>query len=260
MRIQLRALGMTMFALSLAGLAFSQTGSSQKVRKLFVKPGFGFDYFSRTINWDEKKYTSKIKSYFITAGVEYAPIEKLSLTALAGYGSTNPNGMVFRHLPFSVDYEAGGISGFVLGAEAATKSLFPVGNFEIDIQARFVVYLGRTKTMDVTDLAVKGQLQGKATWSQFTVGPVVTYKGFNYFSPYVALGINKFWGSFKMDQTIQDLTGNEQKDFKGDGLFQLAVGAAYEFTDTISLKGEARLLPHKNGVDFGATATLTLTF
>lgn len=260
MKIRLRALAITLFALSLAGLAFSQTGSSRKVRTLLVKPGLGFDYFSRTVSWDEKKYTSKIKSYFITAGVEYAPIEKLSLTALAGYGSANANGLVFRQLPFSVDLEAGGISGLVLGAEAATKNLIPVGNFEIDFEARFVVYLGSTKTMDVTGLAVKGQVQGKPAWNQFTVGPVVTYKGFYYFSPYFAVGINKFWGSFKMDQTIQDLTGSEKKDFKGEGLIHLAIGTAYEFSDTISVKGEARFLPHKNGVDFGAMARLTLTF
>jgi len=245
---------------SLAGLVFAQTPATKRAPRLLVRPGLGFEYSSRTITWDNKKYTSQMKSYFAAAGVEYDVFEKLTVAALFGYGSTNGNGLVFRNLPFSVDYEAGGIGGFVLGGELATKKLLLVGNFEIDAQAQFVYYVGSSKTFALGDLAVQGSVTGKPKWSQFIVGPVVAYKGFSYFTPYFAACFNYLSGNFKMNETVQDLTGSEDKAFKGDGYFHVAVGATYELTDYLSLKGEGRLLPRKGGLDYGALVKAVFVF
>jgi len=252
----------TFLLLSLTGLAFAQPASTQRSPRWLIRPGLGFDYFSRTISWDSNNttYTSKMNSYFVTAGVEYDAFEKLTVAALFGYGSTNGNGLVFRHLPFSVDYEAGGMGGFVLGAELATKKLIPLGEFEINAQAQFVYYVGSSKTFALGDLGVQGSVTGKTKWTQYVVGPVVSYKGFEYFHPYFAACFNYLSGDFKMDETVQDLTGSEDKTFKSNGYFHLAVGATYEFTDYFSLKGEGRLLPRKGGLDYGIMAKAVFTF
>ena len=35
-----------------------------------ISPGIGFEYFSRTINWDDNTSTSELKSHFFTLDTE----------------------------------------------------------------------------------------------------------------------------------------------------------------------------------------------
>ncbi len=54
-----------------------------------------------------------------------------------------------------------------------------------------------------------------------------------------------------MDQTVQDLKGSEDKKISGKSVISIALGAIYEFTDALSIKGEASFMPSRNDVDLG---------
>lgn len=245
--------------LVLVSFSFGQVEEKGIFQNMSMKTGFGFEYFSRTIKWDKGKFSSKLKSYFFTLNTEFKLQEGLSVGAFLGYSLSNYDSMIFRNLPFSLELGVGGISGFIFGAEIE-KSFFSYKDFEIGGYGQFVYYLGRKKDWDIPGLAVKGTAEGKPSWMRGLVGPVITYKGFDYFSPYFCLGFNKLWGTFKMDQTVQDLKGSEEKKISGKSLFSATFGTLYEITKAISFKGEANIMPFKDGVDLGLMIRITYSF
>lgn len=243
----------------LASLLVASPSSGEEGLKFAIKPGVGIEYFSRTLHWDEDSQTSKLTSFLTVLNAEREIQEGFSLTGLLGYSSSNFNGLVFRQLPFSIDFQAGGIGGILFGIEGA-KRIVSFDTFEIGGLAQFVIYLGMEKEWPVPGLSVEGKVSGKASWMRAVFGPTLTYKGFDNFSPFVSVSFNKLWGKFKMNQVIQTLDGEEEKKVYGESLFGLSAGAMYDVSDRFSLKGEASLLPHKNGVDAGISIKALYSF
>jgi len=239
-----------LFTLNLTCLSFAQIQSQEGPQKIKLKPALGFEYFSRTINWDENKYNSTLKSYLFMANLEFVIQEGFSLGLLLGYSSSNCDGMIFRQLPFSVELEVGGISGYLFGAEI-NKNVISYGDFELDLFAQFVYSLGVKNTWDIPGLNVESTAEGKPSWMRAVAGPLVSYQGWDYFYPYLSVNFNYLWGTFEMEETVQTLKGTEDKKFTGDGLFGFSLGAIYKATDSFSLKGEASFIPYKNGIDLG---------
>jgi len=237
------------FVLTLNCFSFAQAPEEGLLQDVSIKPGLGFEYFSRTISWDEDN-SSKLKSYFFTFNVEFEIKEGFSLSAILGYSLSNFDSLIFRQLPFSVELGVGDIKGFILGTELR-KSLFHIRNIEIEGLGQFLYYLGIKEEWEIPGLAVGGTVEGKPSWMRASIGPVFTYRGCDYFYPYLYVNFNKLWGTFKMDQEVKDLKGSEDQKITGKSVFSASLGAIYELSDAFNIKGEVSLMPFKDGVDLG---------
>jgi len=230
-----------------------------------MKLGLGLEYFSRTLAWDDDTRSSPMTAAFGSLRLDFEIQKGFTLAAFLGYGFSNFNGLVFRGLPFSLDYEAGAAGGFLGGIEAE-KSLFSAGDFEIGIQAQYVFSLGSTKSLMITDLNQNGTAVGKATWMRVQAGPVVRYTGYQDLTPYLAITYNRLWGTYTMNETVQELTGAEEKKIAGAGSIGAAFGIVYEPFPNFSLKGEVAAIPYKKiaasglGVDFGGSIKAIVSF
>lgn len=234
-----------LIALCLPRFSFSQFQDEPSLR---IKPGIHFEYFSRKITWDDKTHTSDVKSFMIALNTEFEMEWGLSLNGIVGFAMTSFDGLVFRQLPFSVELEVGSIEGFILGAELK-KSLFSLNNLEIGVFGQIVHNIGIKKDWDITVLSVQGTVTGKPTWTRASVGPEFRYTGWERFYPYLRVGYNKLWGTFKMDQAIQTLSGTEKKEINEKNVFEGTLGSILELGKGFSLKGEIRMIPYSGGID-----------
>ena len=250
------------FTLNLTYLSFAQLETEERGPSINLKPALGFEFFSRTISWngeDENSYSSELKSYLCTLNMEFEIQESLFLSLLLGYSSSNYDEMTFRELPISVELDVGGISGFLFGGEI-NKNLISSGDFGIGLLGQFVFCLGIKNEWEIPGLAVTGKVEGNPTWMRAAVGPFFSYHILNYFYPYLFFGFNYLWGSFKMEETIQSLEGSENKKFSAEALIGISLGAIYEITDKISLKGEVSVHPYKENIDFGFMIKVAYVF
>lgn len=240
--------------------SFAQFQEEEITQKITIKPSIGFEYFNREIDlftynseedgWDKDEESTKLKPYFFTISIEFELQEGFSVTPILGYSVSKYDSIIFRKLPFSIELDVGGIKGYIFGGEIK-KSFFYIKDIEIGGIGQFVYYLGRKEEWEMPGLNVKGQAVGKPYWMRGSVGPVFTYRGSDYFYPYLYINFNKLWGNFKMDQIIQDINGSEEKKISGKSIFSASFGAVYEISEAFSFKGEANIMPFKGGVDIG---------
>jgi hypothetical protein len=242
--------------LALAAGASAQDAGTSQVR---IRTAFGAEYFNRQITWDSETYTSKLNSLLFTFSLEVEPLKGLSVTLIGGYSMDSFNGLVFRQLPFSIDLETDYLSGLLVGG-GLRKNFVVSSEFEMDLEAEFVTYLGSNNTWTISGLNEDGTLTGKARWYRIQAGPVFWYKGFMYFSPYVRVTFDKLWGTFSVEEDVGPLAGLEDKPIDGQALFSLALGTLYEPGKSIGLKGEVFVLPRSGGLDYGARGKIILSF
>ncbi len=250
-------------------LIFTRFSSAQDqkegmFRAVSITPGIGFEFFSRTIAWDDaldNQYTSKLKSSFFTFNTEFEFAKGFFFNAILGYAmpGSSYNELTFRELPISVELEVGTIKGYLVGAEIK-KSLVYAKDLQVDILGQFFYYMGTKKEWEIPDLAVEGTVEGDPSWMRASIGPVFTYSGFDAFYPYLYLNFNKLWGKFKMVQTIQDLTGSEDIKISGASSFSTALGSIFKLTEVFSIKTEVSFIPHNDVVDFGFTVRMMYSF
>jgi hypothetical protein len=244
------------FWISLILILSCFSSAAAQERNLFnavsISPGIGFEYISRTISWDDEQYTSKLKSNYFTFDTEIELQGGLFVRPVFGFTTANYESLAFRQLPVSVELgeEIGFIGGYLIGA-GIKKSIIQSEDLRIDLLGQFFYGIGSKKEWEIPGLPVEGSIEGRPNWTKVTVGPVFTYTGFDIFFPYLYLNFNKFWGRFRMDETIQDLEGTEIKKIKGKSSFSVSLGVTFKLTESFSLKSEARFLPRKDGVDSG---------
>jgi len=226
------------FLAILLSMIFTRFSSAQDqeegmVRAVSITPGIGFEFFSRTITWDDaqdNQYTSRLKSYFFTFNTEIEFGKGFFFNAILGYAipGSSYDKLTFRELPFSIELDVGTIKGYLVGAEIK-KNLIYAKDLRIDVLGQFFYYMGSKKEWEVPDLAVEGTVEGDPSWMRASIGPVFTYTGFDSFYPYLYLNFNKLWGKFKMVQTIQDLTGSEDMPHGDRVDFGFTVSVMYSF-------------------------------
>jgi len=224
-----------------------------------VSIGLGFDYLSRTVTWDDKTRESKLAAGAFTIRGMFDLRPGLALELAAGISRPNFNGLVFRNLPISVDYEAGATNGLLLGAAVRVR-LARIGAFEIGADGRFVSSLGLSKTWALAGFAVEGTVKGSPTWFEAAGGPRISYVGTGRLVPYLTVMADWLSGKFTLDQSLGDLTGHEAKKVTGKGFLAASAGADWEFSDRLLLRGEAGVLPYSGGMDFRASLGLFYRF
>ena len=92
------------------------------------------------------------------------------------------------------------------------------------------------------------------------MGPVVIYRGFDYFFPYASVGFHYFKGTFSLSQTVQTLSGKEDKHITSAGKIYIDLGAKYEFLDRFEMRAELNLFPNNKNLDFGVTIGASYAF
>ena len=247
-------------------LIFTRFSSAQDqeegmFRAVSITPGIGFEFFSRTITWDDGQYTSKLKSAFITFNTEFEFGKGFFINAILGYAmpGSSYNQLTFRELPISVELDVGTIKGYLAGAEIK-KSLIYAKDLRVDVLGQFFYYMGTKKEWEIPDLIEDGTVEGNPSWMRASIGPVFTYRGFDSFYPYLYLNFNKLWGNFKMVQTIQDLTGSEDKKISGASSFSATLGSIFNLTEVFAIKAEGNFIPHGDRVDFGFAVRMLYSF
>ncbi len=247
-------------ALTSARLSSAQYSEESLFQDRAIKAGLGFEYFSRTIGWDEI-YKSSLKSLLYTLNLEFESQEGLFFNIVLGYSPSNFYDLVFRELPFSlkISEETKIVKGIVFGGDIQ-KSLISNPNLEIAGLGQFLYYLGKTQSWEIPDLAVPGTAKGRPIWVRASVGPAFIYRGFDSFSPYLYLSFNKLWGTFKVKETVEDLEATEKQRFSAKSSFCASLGFNYVWTSTLSLKGEASFMPYKKGADTGFMIKLFYSF
>ncbi len=251
---RIRCNGLILLCLGAAVLLFNAPAFSQDARPaLRMNSGFSFEYFSRTVDWDvdasinDSRSESPMKVLLGLLHLDYEIQKGTLVGVLVGYGLTDLNGLIFRQLPFSIDYQAGNIGGFLTGAEI-DQHLFASDYFEMKALAQFVIYFGSTKNLQVTSLNIEGHLKAKPDdWMRVQIGPVFSYRGFEYFSPFLSLSYNKLWGKFTMAETIGDLKGSEEKKITSKNAFSISLGTLFEASPSFSLKAEGAIMPYHKG-------------
>ncbi len=226
---------------------------------LRIKPGARFEYVSRKVTWDENSQTLDLKSKIFALNLEFEINDGFSVSGLAGYALSDYDILTFRGLPFSVELPADEIGGYVFGAEVR-KSLFYTNDFEVGLYGQFLYHIGKEETWDIPGLNVTGTATGKSTWQRASAGPYIEYTGLESFSPYMAVCYNRLWGKFEMQQTIQDLKGTEEKEFKPKSQLDISLGSILTLKDYFYLKGEVHILPYNDGVDVGFVAIAAFSF
>ena len=232
---------------------------------IHMKPGFNFEYLSRTLSWDSDAYSSTLIMPTAYLSLDFEIARGFTFGVIAGYSFSNFDGLVFRQLPFSLDYEAGANSGFVFGAQMQ-KTLVSSGFWEITADAQFLAALGSTQVFTIDQLNTSGTFDAKGTWMHVQVGPTVIYHGFELFSPYIGVAYDKLWGTFTINETIGTLTGSEPKTVDGKGAVAVTLGTIYEPSPNFSLKLAGTFIPYSKGtgqglgVDLGGTVRAVFSF
>jgi len=230
------------------GLLFPQYQELSTERSIKFKPGIGFEYLNRTFDWGDDN-TSKLNSYLFTLSAEIEIQDRISLSAIAGYSLSSFDKLLFRELPFSIELDTGNIGGYLFGSELNFR-IYNFNDFEIKARGQFVYYIATKKEWDIPSLSVSGNVTGKPNWWRIIAGPQITYTGFDYFYPYIFISYSDLRGTYSMEQSIEDLSGKEDKKIVSLGNIGAAIGTRYELTDYLNIKAEILLIPIENSLDY----------
>lgn len=225
-----------------------------------VKAGLGVEYLNRTVSWDEDAFTSGLKGLLLAFQAEVEARPGLSACFQAGYALSDFGGLIFRELPFSVEYQAGAVGGILLGGGFRARAAVSP-SFDFELAGAIDFCFGFPEEWTLEGLAVEGSLDGRPSWTRIAVGPVVWYKGLSYYVyPYVRVQYTALWGSFRMTETVAILEGTEKKTVSGRGLIAATLGVLSEITEVIGLRAEVTAVPRSGGLDVGASARLVFSF
>lgn len=213
-------------------------------RPFHLQAGAGAEYFVRSLAWDDDTGASTLAAGLGLARIGVAFAGGPTLSILAGFSLSDWNGLVFRELPFSVEYRAGAAGGPVLGAEAEIP-LLATGAWDISAGGGILFALGSAKTWTLSGLNTDGSLDGKGRWTRIRFGPTAVYRGFETFSPFASVYYDGLWGTFTMNEDIGILSGTEKKKVRGQGVFGASLGLLVEPSPAVRLKAEGSLLPYQ---------------
>ena len=107
----------------------------------------------------------------------------------------------------------------------------------------YVTYTGSSKSWPIEGFAVNGDARGRPKWSEIEVGPILTYKAFEDFTPYLGVSLDWFRGDFRMTETLGELDGTQTRKFAQKGLLRIALGASCDRWRGLVIDGEAGSRP-----------------
>jgi hypothetical protein len=256
-----RRLPASWFILFLASAAAAAAQSTTEAPGSGMRLGFRIDYFSQAVGWDtpDGRSTSDLNSALAAAVLQFRLGQDSSASVFAGYGSSDIGGLMFRSLPFSIDYQAGAGGGLALGGEF-DLTLASGPSFRLSAQGEITAFLGAATKRDIPGLAVAGSLEPKPTWFRARVGPVLAFGGETRVRPYLFPFFHYIWGDFELRESIESLSGEEKKGLKGESLFGVAGGLNIPLSPGVTLRAEAGVYPRSGGASYSATVATLFAF
>lgn len=228
-----------------------------------LSAGFSLGYLTRTLDAGEgaSETAPELTSVLASLVLRYDIKPGFTLAAHVGYSSSAFDGLVFRRLPFSVDFgqDAGRVGGILFGAEIE-KSLLGEGPVGLGIAGQFFASLGLRKEWNLPGLAAEGSVKGKPVWMRASIGPVLSYRGWTGITPFLFPRFDYLWGTFELDQEVQTLEGKEKKDIKSKSRLGLGLGADFEFSESLRFRGEAGVYPRGGGADYSVMLQTIIAF
>lgn len=224
-----------------------------------IRAGGGFEYMARTVAWDDGEEESTLKNMLFTFRPAVEINRRISLGGIIGYTLSDFDLVSYSELPLTLEVNLGNIGGLVLGGELEA-ALLEVNNFEIGVRGEYVTYIGKEETMEIPLPSVDGEATTKPEWTRIHAGIQFTYIPYASFYPYLRLAYDSLQGSFAVNQTILDLTGDQTRDLKAKGKFNAALGLFYDLMDRLEFRGEVQVIPNGDNVDFAVAAGLTYVF
>lgn len=216
--------------------------------RMTLTTGVVFDHLTRTVTWEGDEAESKISGPVISVRQEFRVSEGLTFSLSAGLSLSGFDNLQFRGLPISLEYASGSMRGVAVGAEV--RSLFlKSGDFEVRGVGRVVSSFGLERTWSLEGFAVPGETKGRVNWTEASIGPSVSYLFFGKFIPSIDVFARWLWADFRMDQTLEDLTGAETKKVTGDLGFGASLGGEFLLSERLTLSARAAILPYPGGVD-----------
>jgi hypothetical protein len=250
-------------SLTILFLAWSVPANAQNetglIRDIRIKASAGFEYFNRTIAWDDTDETTNLKASLFTFRPALEFNQRISLAGIVGYTLSDQGSVIFREIPLSLEIVEGNTGGWLFGGELAAM-LFETGDFEIGVRGEFVSYSGKETASEIPGLAVEGEMTSKPKWQRAHAGLQFTYVRYAYVYPYLRFAYDDLWGSLSVEEQIQDLTGSQERKFKSRGKFNAVLGLDYEPIDRLFITGELSILPNTSSVDWGVMARLSYVF
>ncbi len=244
---------------ALAGSASARTPGTGALGDATLKFGLRGGFAERSVRWDKGPDESRLKTRLLGLAADVSFSRGLGLSLFAGMGFCDPDGAAFRTLPISLEYRAAAMKGFAFGG-AVRKNIFTYGNFETGARASFVFYSGSSKSWPIEGFAVEGDATGRPKWSEFEIGPTLSYKAAGGFTPYLGVSLNWLRGDFRMTETLGELGGEQGRKFAQKGLLRIALGAAFDLGRGFVVDGEAGVIPSKGRTDIGANVRLLYGF
>ena len=243
----------------LAGTASARTPGKGLFGGVTLRAGLQGGLADRTIRWDNGTDETKIKTRMAGLAMDLTFPHGFGINLFGGMAFTDPRGAIFTHLPISLDYQAGTLRGFAFGA-GVRKSLIAFGDFETGARARYVIFTGPSKNRPIEGFGVSGEAVGKPKWSEFEIGPTLTYRAYERFTPYMGVSLSWFRGDFRMTETLGELGGTQVRKLAQKGLLRIALGASWDIGRGVVVDGEAGIIPVRGGTNIGATIRLLYGF
>jgi len=228
------------------------------------KATLGLEYHFRTIAWDQKTRFSRLDAAVLLAGIRLQVIRGWHASAVLGCGLSDWSGLVFRNLPFSVDYEAGYRAGITAGGGLETH-LVRFGSWDIGMAGRLLASFGSRKTLSLSGLNEEGRLDVRGRWMRVQAGPVVTYRSSVALATFFKASFDRLWGAFTMAETIGELDGTEEKAVVGRSWVSISGGLLWEPSPAFGLGLEGTVFPYRRagggvGLDAGAALRASAGF
>lgn len=231
-------------------------------RSFRIQAGVVAEFFSRSTVWDGRTGSSLLETGLGTVRIGIELPGGASFAFLAGYGANNWNGLVFRELPFSIDYEAGALGAILLGTDIDIP-LVRGDKWDLSAFARVLFSLGTGGEWTLTGLHQIGTFDGRADWLRIQAGPAFTYRGFETFSPFATVFYDSLWATFTLNENINPLVGTEEKKIKGQGAVGASLGMLVEPSPSLRLRAEGFLVPYtklEGGLSFSFGASVRTIF
>lgn len=240
--------------------AWGQNDETSLLKEIRFSAGGEFEFLKRTVSWDENtEDTSKLKTSLFRFVPEVEINSRFYLRGILGYAVSDLGAITFRDLPLSVEMEVGNLGGVLVGGELEIFFI-ETGDFEIGGKGQYVYYSGSEKTWEIPGLNVDGEVSGKTSWRRFLAGLNITYVGLTGIYPYLYAAYDNLTGKYTVTQSIQELSGTQEKKMSARGKFQAAIGSTFLFSDRFRFLGELYLIPHSGGFDYGLVAGASITF
>jgi hypothetical protein len=151
------------------------------------------------------------------------------------------------------------MNGPLLGGELSA-SIFPGRAIGLDAFGQVLAYFGAAQTSKLAELSVSGEAESKPSWMRLTAGPVIRFGRSASFQPYIYPNFHYLKGKYELNETVQNLKGQEKKDISGQGQIGLAAGALMALSEKFSLRAEGGIYPHKDGNDYAVNVRMQFGF